>query len=76
MLGFGIKNASHRLAGESKVGLAAFVLPVVILLVVYAVNIGNEDYNPWAIAFVWTAVVMTLSGLAALLIAGAKSLVS
>ena len=70
MLGFGLKNASHRLGGESKVGLAAFALPVLVLVIVFAVS------QDWTVAFVWTAVIVTLSALLALVIAGVRSLVS
>ncbi len=71
MVGFGAKNASFRLAGESKVALAAFALPVVVLVIVYLAAGGD-----WATAAVWTALIMALSGLASLLISGARNLVS
>ena len=70
MLGFGLKNAGHRLAGESKMGLAAFALPVIILVVAYLVS------GTWTGAFVMAAVFTALSGLLALVIAGAKSFFS
>ena len=70
MLGFGLKNASHRLAGESKVGLAAFALPVVVLVIVFAVS------GDWTTAAIWTAMIVALSGLLALVISGARSLLS
>ncbi|MDT7857791.1 hypothetical protein RQM47_14160 [Rubrivirga sp. S365] len=70
MVGFGLKNASHRLAGESKMGLAAFALPVLILIVAYFAS------GDWTSAFVMAAVFTALSGLLALVIAGAKSFFS
>lgn len=70
MLGFGLKNASHRLGGESKLGLAAFALPVLVLVIVFAVS---QDVT---VAFVWTAIIVAASGLLALLISGVRSLVS
>ena len=70
MVGFGLKNAGHRLAGESKMGLAAFALPVLILVVAYAVS------GSWTAAFVMAAVWTAISGLLALVIAGAKSFFS
>ena len=70
MLGFGLKNAGHRMAGESKMAIAAFALPVLILVVAYVLS------GSWTAAFVMAAVFTTLSGLVALLIAGAKSFFS
>ena len=70
MLGFGLKNASHRLGGESKLGLAAFALPVLVLVIVFAVS------GDWTTAAIWTALVVALSGLLALVISGARSLIS
>ena len=70
MVGFGLKNSGHRLAGESKMGLAAFALPVLILVVAYLVS------QSWTAAFVMAAVFTALSGLLALVIAGAKSFFS
>ena len=70
MVGFGLKNAGYRLGSESKVGLAAFALPVLVLIVVFAVS------GSWTEAFVWTAIIVSLSALAALLISGVRSLVS
>ena len=66
----GVKNASHRLGGESKLGLAAFALPVLVLVIVFAVS------GSWTVAAVWTAIIVALSGLLALLISGVRSLVS
>jgi hypothetical protein len=70
MIGFGIKNASSRMAGQSKLGLAAFLLPVVILVIAYLVH------GAWDGAGVATALAMTLSGFLALIISGARSLFS
>ena len=70
MVGFGLKNASHRLGGESKMGLAAFALPLIILVIAYVVA------GDWTSAFVMAAVFTALSGLVALLISGAKSFFS
>lgn len=70
MLGFGLKNSSHRLGGESKLALAALALPVVILLVVYAIS------NSWTEAAVMTAVITALAGFLALIVSGARSLFS
>ena len=67
MLGFGLKNAGTVL-NQSKLGLAAFAVPVVILLVLFAMR------GSWTEAAVLTAAVVTVLGILALLVFGAKSL--
>lgn len=67
MVGFGLKNAGSTLK-QSKLGLAAFALPLVIFVVVYLVT---QDATS---AAVMTAVFTALSGFVALLISGARSL--
>ncbi len=69
MVGFGLKNAGSTLA-QSKLGLAAFALPVLIFVIAFAVD------GTMTGAAVATAIALTISGLAALLISGAKSLFS
>lgn len=71
ILVFGAKNAGARLQGESKMVLFAFALPVILLGVMYAVSGGDA-----AATFVYTAVVLTVLGLIALLVSGAKGLFS
>lgn len=73
MLAFGLKNAAPRLRGQGKLAIAAFALPVVIFAIVYLVNASSEDAV--ALAFIMTAIVLVLSGLAALVIAGVRGLV-
>ena len=70
MIGFGAMHGSHRLRGESKLGLAAFALPIIILVVAFAVD------GTWTGAAIATALFTALSGFAALLISGVKSLFS
>lgn len=70
MVGFGLKNAGARMAGQSKVGLLAFALPVIILVIAFLVD------GTWQGAAVATAVAMTASGFLALVISGARSLFS
>lgn len=70
MVVFGLKNSVHRLGGESKLGLLALLLPVIILVVAYAVS------GSWTAAAIMAALFTALSGFVALIIAGAKSLVS
>ena len=67
MVIFGVKNAGSTLT-QSKLGLAAFALPVLIFVIAYAVD-GTAVG-----AAVATALALTLSGFLALIIAGAKSL--
>ena len=74
MVGFGLKNAGTVLSG-SKLGLAAFALPVIILLILFAVSSGS-DYGAWTTAAVLTAAIMTVLGIIALVVFGAKSLFS
>ena len=69
MIGFGLKNAGNALSG-SKLGLAAFALPLLIFVIAYAVD-GTATG-----AAVATATFTALSGFLALLISGAKSLFS
>lgn len=73
MVVFGLKNAGARLRGQGKLAIAAFALPLLVFALAFAVNAGNED--GLAIASVVTAIVLILSGLAALLIAGVRGLV-
>jgi hypothetical protein len=67
MVGFGLKNAGNTLK-QSKLGLAAFALPLVIFVVAYAVDGTAQG------AAVATALFTALSGFVALLISGARSL--
>ncbi len=69
MVGFGLKNAGSTLA-QSKLGLAAFGLPVLIFVIAFAID-GTATG-----AAVATALALTLSGFLALLISGARSLFS
>jgi len=69
MIGFGLKNAGGTLS-QSKLGLAAFALPLLIFVVAYLVD-GTVTG-----AAVATALFTALSGFAALVISGAKSLIS
>jgi hypothetical protein len=68
MVVFGVIHGSHRFRDESKMGIAALLLPVLILLVAYAVS------QSWTSAFVMAAVFTALSGFVALVVSGAKSL--
>jgi hypothetical protein len=72
MVGFGLKNAGSTLT-NSKLGLAAFALPVLIFGVLFAVNQGAE-YGAFLTAGVLTAAIMTVLGLIALIAFGTKSL--
>ncbi len=74
MIGFGLRNAGTTLAG-SKLGLAAFALPAILFVVLYAVNSGNPE-GGWQTAAVLTAIIMAALGLLSLVIFGAKSLFS
>ena len=67
MVAFGLKNAGGTLS-QSKLGLAAFALPVLIFVIAYAVD-GTATG-----AAVATALALALSGFVALLVSGAKSL--
>ena len=69
MVGFGLKNAGSALS-QSKLGLAAFALPLLIFVVAYAVD-GTATG-----AAVATALFTALAGFVALLISGARSLFS
>ncbi len=70
MVGFGLMNAGTTIARESKMVLASFALPLIILVIAYAVD------GTWTGATVATALAMALSGFAALVISGARSLFS
>ena len=70
ILVFGAMNAGNRFKGESKMVLFAFALPLILLGVMRAVG------GDWTSAFVLTAIWLTLLGLLALLVTGAKSLFS
>ncbi len=67
MIGFGLKNAGSTLT-QSKLGLAAFALPLLIFVVAYAID------GTFAGAAVATALFTALSGFVALIIAGARGL--
>ena len=69
MVVFGLKNAGATLA-QSKLGLAAFALPVLIFVIAYLID-GTATG-----AAVATALALALSGFLALLISGARSLFS
>ncbi|WP_143536820.1 hypothetical protein [Rubricoccus marinus] len=72
MVIFGVKNGAARLKGQGPVAIIAFVMPLAIFGIIYAVNAGNED--GLATAFIMTAVVLIFSGLAALVFAGVRGL--
>lgn len=74
MLVFGLKNAS-RLLSQSKVGLAAFALPAVLLVIFYALNAGHPE-GGWTVAAIWTALITAGLGLLALVVSGVRGLVS
>ncbi len=74
MLVFGLKNAS-RLLSQSKLGLAAFALPVVLLVIFYALNTGHPE-GAWTVAAIWTSLVTAGLGLLALVVSGVRGLVS
>ena len=74
MLVFGLKNAS-RLLGQSKLGLAAFALPVLLLVVFYVLNAGHPE-GGWTVAAIWTALITAGLGLLALVVSGVRGLVS
>lgn len=74
MLVFGLKNSS-RLLSQSKLGLAAFVLPAVLLVVFYALNAGHPE-GGWTVAAIWTALITAGLGLLALVVSGVRGLVS
>ena len=67
MIGFGIKNAGSTLT-QSKLGLAAFALPLVIFVIAYLVD-GTATG-----AAVATALFTALSGFVALIVSGARNL--
>ncbi len=69
MVVFGLRNVGTVLS-QSKLGLAAFALPVLIFVVAYAID-GTATG-----AAVATALALTLSGFVALIISGARSLFS
>ena len=69
MVVFGLKNAGTTLS-QSKLGLAAFALPVLIFVIAYAVDGTAEG------AAVATALALALAGFLALVISGAKSLIT
>ena len=73
MVGFGLKNAAGSLRGQGKLAIFAFALPLIVFVVAYLANAGNDAQM--ATAFITTAVVMILSGLAALVVSGVRSLV-
>jgi len=72
MVAAGLKNAAGRLKGQGPVAIIAFVMPLVIFAIIYAVNAGQDD--GLATAFIMTAVVLIFSGLAALVVAGVRGL--
>lgn len=72
---FGAKNAGSRLAGESKLVIAAFALPALLVLVFFALNQGHPE-GAWTMAFIWASIVTGVLALIALLISGIKGLVS
>ena len=74
ILVFGLKNAS-RVLGQSKVGLAAFAAPVVLLVIFYALN-ANHPEGAWTVAAIWTALITAGLGLLALVVSGVRGLVS
>lgn len=75
MLVFGAKNAAWRLAGQSKVALAAMAMPLVLLIVFFLINQGHPQ-GAWTVAAIWTALLTAGFGLVALLVSGVRGLVS
>ena len=74
MVLFGLRNAGTFLS-QSKLGLAAFALPALLLVILFALAGGTgEAYGGWATAAVWTAAAMTVLGILALLVFGLKGL--
>ncbi|MEM1115296.1 MAG: hypothetical protein AAF594_06340 [Bacteroidota bacterium] len=69
MIGFGLRNSGTFLQ-QGKLALAAFALPVIILVVAFAVS------QDWTSAFVMAAVFTALSGFLALVISGVRSFFS
>ncbi|MEM0964017.1 MAG: hypothetical protein AAGK21_15930 [Bacteroidota bacterium] len=69
MIGAGLRNAGTVLS-QSKLGLAAFALPLLIFVVAFAVD------GTWTGAAVAAALFTALSGFVALVISGAKGLFS
>ena len=74
ILVFSLKNAS-RVLGQSKLGLAAFAAPVVLLVIFYALN-ANHPEGGWTVAAIWTALITAGLGLLALVVSGVRGLVS
>lgn len=74
ILVFGLKNAP-RLLGQSKLGLAAFALPAVLLVIFYALNLNHPE-GAWTVAAIWTALITAGLGLLALVVSGVRGLVS
>ncbi len=72
---FGAKNAGARLAGESKLVMAAFALPVVLIAIFYAINTNNPE-GALTVAVIWAALATAGLALVALLVSGLKGLVS
>ena len=72
MVIFGAMNASGRLKGQGPIAIASFALPLAVFAIIYLVNSGNDDQ--FEIAAIMTAVVLIVSGLAALVIAGVRGL--
>lgn len=66
MLGFGVKNAG-RIGDESKLGLVAIALPLLLFAVSFVIAGG------WIGAGVWTALLMALASVLALLASGART---
>lgn len=75
MLLFGARNSAFRLAGQSKLALAAFVLPAVLLLVFWAINQGHPE-GAWTMAAIWTALITSVLALVALVVSGVRGLAS
>lgn len=75
ILVFGAKNAGARLAGESKLVMAAFGLPVLLLVIFFAINQGHPE-GAWTVAAIWTALITAGLSLLALVASGVKGLVS
>ena len=75
ILVFGAKNAGSRLAGESKLVIAAFALPAVLIVLFFFLNQGHPQ-GAWTVAFIWASIVTGALALVALLVSGLKGLVS
>lgn len=76
MVVFGLKNASSRLgAAESRMGLFAFAVPIVLIVLFYFLNQGHPE-GAWTMAFIWASIITSVLVLLALLASGVRGLIS